>query len=150
LIEKSKEVIMAVLYPSDEWCQEWKKAINSNEVIEESGKNWGIDFNGNWIFEVTPGGGLEKTTYLYLEVKAGKCTDSRLIEDPSELEAGFFCTGPYESFKSVVKGEKDFIEGVVKSTFKLKGDMTKIMLNVRFIKEVANSLSTFESEFLSE
>lgn len=141
---------MAVLYPSNEWCQEWKKAINNSEVIEESGKEWGIDFNGNWLFEVTPGGGLDKTTYLYLESKEGKCTDSRLIEDPSEVDTGFFCTGPYESFKPVVKGEKDFIEGVVRGVFKLKGDMTKIMLNARFIRAVANSLSTFESEFLGE
>lgn len=141
---------MAVLYPSNEWCQEWKKAINGSDVISESGKNWGVDFNGNWLFEITPGEGLEKTTFLYLEAKAGKCTDARMVEDQSEVEVGFFCTGPYESFKSVVKGEKDFIEGVVRGIFKLKGDMTKIMLNARFIRAVANSLSTFESKFLGD
>jgi putative sterol carrier protein len=141
---------MAVLYPSNEWCQEWKKAINSSEAIEEAGKNWGIDFNGNWLFEITPGSGLDKTIYLYLEAKAGKCTDSRLIDDPSKVDAGFLCKGSYESFKPVVKGEKDFIEGVVRGVFKLQGDMTKIMLNARFIRAVANSLGTFESEFLGE
>jgi putative sterol carrier protein len=145
-----KEARMAVLYPSNEWCQEWKKAINSSEVIENAGKEWGVGFNGNWLFEITPGGGLDKTTYLYLEAKAGKCTDSRLINDPSEVDAGFFCTGPYDSFKPVVKGEGDFIEGVVRGVFKLKGDMTKIMLNARFIRAVADSLGAFESEFLGE
>lgn len=141
---------MAVLCPSDEWCHAWKEAINGSEEIEESGKNWGADFNGNWIFELTPGGGLEKTTYIYLEVKTGKCTASRLIEGPGEVEAGFVCSGPYEAFKPVVKGEKDFVEGVLKGSFKLRGELTKIMLNIRFIKAVANSLSTFESEFLGE
>lgn len=141
---------MAVLYPSNEWCEEWKKAINSCEVIEKSGEKWGLDFNGNWLFEITPGGGLEKTTYLYLEAKEGKCTDSRLVENPSEVDAGFFCTGSYESFIPVIKGEKDFIEAVVRGVFKLKGNMMKLMMNAKFIRAVANSLSTFESEFLGE
>ncbi len=141
---------MAVLYPSNEWCQEWKKAINDSKAIEEAGKQWGVDFNGNWLFEVTPGGGLDKTIYLYLEANAGKCSDSRLIDDPSEVDAGFYCVGSYEAFKPVVKGEKDFIEGVVRGDFKLKGDMTKIMLHARFIRAVANSLGTFESRFLGE
>ena len=141
---------MAVLFPSNEWCQEWKKAINGSDAIAEAGKNWGSDFNGNWLFEITSGGGLDQNTYLYLETSEGKCSDSRLIENPSDVEAGFFCMGPYESFKSVVKGERDFIEGFVKGIFKLKGDMTKIMLNVGFIRALANSLSTFESNFLGE
>jgi len=141
---------MAVLYPSNEWCQEWKNAINNSEGMAESGKNWGIDFNGNWLFEVTQGGGLDKTIYMYLEAKAGKCTDCRLIESPSEVDAGFYCTGPYESFKSVIKGDNDFIEGVMRGAFKLKGNMMKIMMHAKFIRAVANSLSSFESTFLSE
>ena len=47
------------IYPSQEWCDEWKKAINDDEAVARTGKNWGVDFNGNWLFEVqlkkTPG-----------------------------------------------------------------------------------------------
>lgn len=141
---------MAVLYPSDEWCGEWKKAINDSTAVKETGKGWGVDFNGNWIFEIQPGGGLEETTYVYVEAKAGECKDSRLINNPSEVDAGFICTGSYSDYKKVVKGEKDFIEGVVRGTFKLKGDMAKIMRNARFVRAVADSISTFESEYLGE
>lgn len=141
---------MAVLYPSNEWCQEWKNVINSNDAAKEAGKDWGVDFNGNWIFEITPGGGLDKTTYVHLEAKAGECTDARLIDDPSAFEVGFFCTGSYEDYKAAVKGEKDFIQGVVRGTFKLKGNMMKIMKYGGFIRVVANSLQSIESEFLGE
>ena len=141
---------MAVLYPSQEWCKEWKKAINSSKAVQETGKNWGIDFNGDWIFEITPGAGLEETTYVYLAAEAGQCSDARLLTDPSEVEAGFICTGSYEDYKDAVKGEKDFIEGVVRGTFKLQGDMGKIMRNARFIRAVADSFSSFESEYLGE
>ena len=141
---------MPVLYPSNEWCVEWKKAINQSERCVEKGKNWGVGFNGNVIFELKPGGGLTKTTYVYLEAQNGRCTSARLVNDPSEANAGFHAIGAYDDFKEVVKGKKDFIEGVVRGIFQLKGDMSKIMRNAQFIRAVADSISSFEAEYLGE
>ena len=138
------------LYPSQEWCDDWKSAMNNDKAVAESGRKWGVDFNGNWLFEVTPGAGLKKTVYVYLEAKAGKCTEARMIDDPSAVDPGFRVTGSYADFKAVVKGEKDFLAGVVKGSFKLRGDMMRIMRNARFIRAVANSISSFESEYLDE
>ena len=138
------------LYPSQEWCEEWRTAINSDTAVREAGKNWGVDFNGNWLFEVMPGGGLEDTVYIYLEVDAGECRDARMLDDPSAVEPGFYVTGSYPDFSLVVKGEKDFIAGVVKRQFKVKGDMGRIMRNARFIRAVSGTFSSFESEYLGE
>ena len=138
------------LYPSQEWCEEWKNALNNDTAVAETGKKWGVDFNGNFIFELQPGGGLDETLYVYLETTAGKCTDARLLDDPSLKSPGFYCTGSYADYKPVVKGEKDFIEGVVRGIFKLKGDMSKIMRNAKFIRAVANSISSFPNEYLGE
>jgi hypothetical protein len=138
------------LYPSQEWCDEWREAINGNAAVRDAGKDWGADFNGNWLFEVTPGGGLEDTVYVFLEAYAGECLDARMVDDPSDVSPGFRVTGSYADFKQVVQGQKDFIVGVVKRQFKLKGDMAKIMRNARFIRAVAGTFSAFESEYLGE
>jgi putative sterol carrier protein len=138
------------LYPSQEWCEQWQEALNNDPAVLETGQTWGVDFNGNWVFEILPGGGLEETVYLYMEASAGKCTDACIIKDPSEKEFGFLATGSYADYKTIVKGEKDFIEGVVKGDLKLKGDMTKIMRNAKFIRAVAVSISSFPTEFLGE
>ena len=138
------------LYPSQEWCEAWQNALNNDPAVQETGKNWGVDFNGNFVFEVQAGGGLEKTHYVYLEASAGKCTEATLLDDPSTKDPGFYVTGSYADFKPVVKGEKDFIEGVVKGLFKMKGDMSKIMRNAKFIRAVANSISSFENTYLGE
>ena len=131
---------MAVVYPSNEWAQEWCKVVNASQACVEAGKNWGVDFNGNFLFVLEPGSGLEKTTYVYFAYKAGECTDARLVNDPSEVDAGFSSTGPYEHFKKVVKGEADFIEVTMKGLLKLKGDFGKIMRNAKFIRAVADSI----------
>jgi putative sterol carrier protein len=144
------EVTMAFLYPSNEWCHAWKNAINSSDVVKNEGKDWGSDFNGNWLFEITSGDGLDNTAFLFLEVKAGECIDARLIDDPGEVEAGFYCTGSYRDFKATVKGEKDLIQGVVIGTFKLKGNLMTIMKYGGFFRAVIDSLQSIESEFLGE
>ena len=136
------------LYPSQAWCDEWKEAINADEAIAKSGKNWGVGFNGNWLFEITPGSGLEKTTFVYLEAAEGKCSNARILDEPREDKTGFLVTGSYADFKSVVRGESDFLALVVKGTFKLQGDMFRIMRNAKFIRAVANSISGIESEYL--
>lgn len=136
------------LYPSQEWCDEWKAAMNNDPAVARTGKSWGVDFNGNWLFEVTPGSGLENTVYIYLETAAGKCNDARMVDDPSMVDPGFYVTASYADFKPVVKGEKDFLVGVVKGSFKLKGNMAKIMRNARHIRAVAKSISAFESDYL--
>jgi putative sterol carrier protein len=138
------------LYPSQEWCDEWRTAINNNTAVREAGRNWGVDFNGNWLFEIMPGGGLEDTAYIYLEVHAGECRDARMVDDPSAKDAGFYVTGTYPDFSLVVRGEKDFIVGVVKRQFKVKGDMARIMRNAKFIRAVSSTFSSFESEYLGE
>ena len=138
---------MAV-YPSQDWCDEWKKAINADESVEKTGKTWGEEFNGNWLFVINPGAGLKQTTYVYLEAAAGKCLDARIVEGSSEVDPGFIVTGWYPDYKSVVKGEADFLAGVVKGTFKIKGDMGKMVRYAKFIRAVSNTISSFESDYL--
>jgi hypothetical protein len=138
------------LYPSQEWCDKWKDALNNDAVVAETGKNWGADFKGSFLFEITPGSGMDKTHYVFLDAKEGKCLESRMMDSPGNLDPGFSVTGSYGDFKLVVKGEKDFIEMVVRGALKLKGDMSKIMRNAKFIRSVANSISSFPNEYLGE
>ncbi len=39
---------------------------------------------------------------------------------------------------------------VVRGALKLKGDMSKIMRNAKFVRAVANSISSFPNEYLGE
>jgi putative sterol carrier protein len=138
------------LYPSQEWCDAWKNAMNNDQACVENGKNWALDFPGDFLFEVTPGAGLDKTIYVYANSKGGKCLELKMLDNPGNIQPGFYVTGSYSDFKPVVKGEKDFIEGVVRGLLKLKGDTSKIMRNAKYIRAMAASISSFKSEYLGE
>jgi putative sterol carrier protein len=141
---------MAFIFPSPEWCSECMKKLNESEAVAATGKNWGVGFNGNWVFEAQPGAGLEQPIFLYMEMGGGKCSDCRIIGEPSEVDAGYYCYGSYGDFKAVVKGERDFIGAAMKGDFKVKGDMSRVVKNAKYVAALARVLSTVDSEFLGE
>jgi putative sterol carrier protein len=124
--------------------------MNNDQACVENGKNWALDFPGDFLFEVNPGSGLDKTIYVYANIKGGKCLELKMLDNPGNIQPGFYVTGSYSEFKPVVKGEKDFIEGVVRGLLKLKGDTSKIMRNAKYIRAMAASISSFKSEYLGE
>jgi len=141
---------MGVLYPSQEWAEALANAINGNAQAQELGKSWGVDFDGSFLFEITPGSGLNEAKYFYLNLKAGKALDAKMVKDRTEVTPGYLVTATYADWKPVVKGQKDFVEGIIKGIFKVDGDMSKIMRNAKFVRAVANSLSKVPSEYLGE
>jgi putative sterol carrier protein len=141
---------MGALYPSQDWADALASLINASKAVEEHGKTWGVGFKGDFLFEIQPGAGLERTTYFYLNFQSGKAVDSRIAENRPEVAPGYIVTGPYANWKPVVKGEKDFIESVIKGQLKLEGDMGKVMRNAKFVRAVANALSKVDAEYLGE
>ncbi len=140
---------MTIIYPSEEWCEAAKEALNSNSELSRLGKKWGVGFNGDWIYELEPGGGLEKTAYVFIQYKAGECQGARIINDPSEVESGFHVKGSYADFKDVLTGKKDFIEGMVRAKFKkVSGDGKHLMRNAKFSKAFTDALRSVDTEFL--
>ena len=66
------------------------------------------------------------------------------------IDTGFYCAGSYEDYKAAVKGEKDFIQGVVIGTFKLKGNVMTVMKYGAFVRILVDSLQKIESEYLGD
>ena len=51
------------IYPSQEWCDEWKKAVNEDQAISKTVGKWGVEFNGNWLFVITQLAHLQRLTW---------------------------------------------------------------------------------------
>jgi putative sterol carrier protein len=141
---------MGVLYPSQGWADALAKVINESKGVEEYGKTWGVGFKGDFLFEIQPGAGLEKTTYFYLNFASGKAVDSKVAEQRPNVDPGYVVSGTYANWKPVVKGQKDFVESVIKGQLKLDGDMGKVMRNAKFIRAVAEALNKVDAEYLGE
>ena len=162
-----------VAFPTPEWLDEYVKCLNESKEMAESGKGWGVDFNGDFIFQIDdlpldkieklPEGGLKKhmreiakkyvtgkTVYTYIQLKDGKCLGARVIKDPSEVQAGFKLSGAYEYWKKLAKAEAEVTRLVMTGKMKLEGDPSKIMRYIKAAQTMGKIASEIPTEFVDE
>ncbi len=134
---------MAYRFPSDEWIKELCRILNESEAYAEAAKNW----EGDFYFIVEPDEEFKETAYLYMDLWHGKCREAFLASDPSAKDPEFRIWAPYGTWKKVILGQLDPIQGLVTRQLKLKGDMIKIMRNVKAANELVKCCARVETEF---
>ena len=162
-----------VAFPTPDWLEEYVKRLNESKDLAELGKGWGVGWNGDFIFQLDdlplekidklPEGDIKnymkelvekyvtgKTTYAFIQLKDGKCLGARVIKDPSEVQAGFKLSGPYECWKQLAKAETDATKLVLTGKMKLQGDMSKVMRYIRGAITLGKIASEIPTEFLDE
>ena len=139
-----------MIFPAKEWPEAYAKVVNESKEYEAAGKGWGMDYNGDFIFRMddVPGENVdqmpegdtkktvkefldeylkEKTLYIFLALKDGKCTSARFVKDPSEVEFGFTLLAKYGIWKDFITGKSDPMKAIMQGKMKLDGDMMKVM-----------------------
>ncbi len=134
---------MAYRFPSDEWVKALCKTLNESEAYAEAAKNW----EGDFYFIIEPDAEFKETVYLYMDLWHGKCREAFLATDPSVKDPVFKIWAPYGTWKKVILGQLDPIQGLVTRQLKLKGDMIKIMRNVKAANELVKCCAKVETEF---
>ena len=134
---------MAIPFPSDEWVEAYKESINSSEAYAEAAKKW----EGDFYFYIEPGGTLEETVILYLDLWHGKCREAFVAKDESVKSPAFLIRGSVDKWKKVILKQLDPIQGMMTGQLKLKGNMSMIMKNVKAAKELVECCSLVDTEF---
>lgn len=139
-------------FPSQAWFAEYYRKINADDEYAEMSQDWGVDFNGDFIFKMThmPIEEMDvdampeylqeeldkyvKETdsegyvgYAAFGLEGGECTDARLLEDPDTFDEGFMLTATTENWKALLSQEIGIIDGLMGGTFEIDGDMQKIL-----------------------
>ena len=121
-------------FPSDEWIKELSRQLNDSESYERSAKDWEGDF---W-FLVEPDAAYAETAYLFLGLHHGKSPSAAMEPDPTARETEFTLSAPFSTWRHVIEGKLDPIQGMMMRKLKLKGNLTKIMRYPRAAKEIVS------------
>jgi hypothetical protein len=138
-----------IVFPSQAWFDEYKEGINADTELSEE---WGVDFNGDFIFKMTdmPVDDLDRDAmpedliadldayvkesdsegyvgYAFVALEAGNCPEARLIESPDEVDEGFVLSGTYDTWVDLIKGNIGAVDGMMSGKFDLEGDMQKVL-----------------------
>lgn len=134
---------MAIPFPGDEWVKAMMADLNASKSYEEAAKNW----EGDIIFEIQPGGSLEKTVQLYMDLWHGKCRDAYAIGEGQEVKAAFTISAPVANWKKVMTGKVNPIQAMMTGLLKLRGNMAVVMKSVRAAKELVDSSTRIPTDF---
>ncbi len=128
---------------TQEWIDEFVKAVNSSEEYAKAAKDW----EGDFLFVVEPDGELEKPVYAYIDLYHGKAKEGYVVEDPSKVNAAFEFRGKFSNWKKLLAGEIDPIKGLVTRKFTLKGNMAMVMRYAKAAKLLVECTKQVETEF---
>jgi len=131
-------------FPSEGWIRAFKEELNKNEDYAEAAKDW----EGNFLFIVTPDEKLDEETIFYVDLWHGKCRDVQVVSSRDEKVTEFVYEGSYGNWLRLINGEIDPIKGILMRKFKLEGKMSTIMRYTRAASELVKTASRVPTEFV--
>jgi len=134
---------MPIPFPSDAWIKAMMEDLNGSAAYLEAAKNW----EGDFCFIVEPGGSLQNTVYLYMDLFHGKCRAAFALDDPTQHQPAYRLAGPVATWKKVMTKKLDPMQAMMTGQLKLSGNMATVMRNVRAAKELVESCTRIETEF---
>lgn len=137
-------------FGTQEWAEEYQKALNANQNYKEAAGPEGFPpdgWEGDFLFIVEPAGNLDHEIRMFVGLYHGECTGVRILNEGEEVDVEYEYSGPYDAWEQVLKKELDPIRGLLAGKFKLKGDMAKVLKATRAAAELVNSTTAFNTEF---
>lgn len=125
---------MAYQFPSEEWIQALRDLLNASESYQRSAKDW----EGDFIFVVEPDEVYPNTDYLLLKLYHGSSQGAELL-DPEHLpETEYTINAPFSTWRKVIDGKLDPIQGMMTGQLKLKGNLMKVMRYPKAAQEIVS------------
>ena len=131
-------------FPSEEWIKAFKEELNKNEAYAEAAKDW----EGDFLFIVTPDEGLDREYVFYVDLWHGKCREACMVPSRDAKKAEFVYEGKYSNWKKLISGELDPIQAVMTRKFKLSGNLVKVMRYTKAASELVKTASRIPTEFI--
>ena len=134
---------MSNKFPSDEWIKALSELLNASESYQRSAKDW----EGDFVFIVEPDEMYPETTYLYLQLYHGASPGAAMV-DPDDLpETEYTLIAPFATWRKVIDGKLDPIQGMMTGRLKLKGDLMKIMRYPKAAQEIVACCSKIPTDW---
>lgn len=125
---------MAHEFPSDEWIKALRDLLNASESYQRSAKDW----EGDFLFIVDPDEAYAENAYLYLRLYHGQSQGAGLA-DPDDLpKTEYTINAPYSTWRKVIDGKLDPIQGMMTGQLKLKGNLMTVMRYPKAAQEIVS------------
>lgn len=140
---------MAYKFPSPEWTQAYKDAVNASEAYRKHGKPWTFGAVA-FVVKADPSLGLDDEQCMLLDVNEGECRSTTFGIGRATVEsAPFVVVADYARWKACLRGEIDPIKGMMEGKLKLeKGHLPTMLRFVESSRALVQAAQAVSTDFL--
>jgi putative sterol carrier protein len=141
---------MPIPFPSPEWVQAYKEAINANANYKTAAKDWTHGVVA-MVVKAAPELGIAEDLAMWLDVHEGVCRETKLLPAKDAQGANFVIEADYPKWKSVIRKELDPIKAMMQGKLKVtKGNMPTLVKYVHSNRELVESATHVDTQFRDE
>jgi len=129
-------------FPSQEWADAYRAALNTNAAYQEAARAW----EGDILLVVKPANASDPAPGIHLALAHGSCSAATFHPDARTLASEFVYEGPTESWQRLFRHEVDPVKAIVGGTFKVRGNLAKLMRFTRAAKELVETAGRVPSD----
>jgi putative sterol carrier protein len=141
--------MMALIFPSVEWMEEYKKQINISEGYKKAAATWTAGAVA-LVISARPEIGINEDFGMWLDLHQGVCREAKKVSLEEAQKAPFCITSDYARWKQVIRKELEPVKGMMQGKLKLKGDLPTIVRYVKAAQELVECTTRIETKFLDE
>jgi putative sterol carrier protein len=134
---------MTIKFPSEMWIKELCTKLNASETYAQAAATW----DGDNIFVILPDDNYPDTVYLYIKLQHGKASDARQLKSLDEQKAFFTISAAFNTWRKLLEGRLDPIQGIFSGKLKLVGSMAQVQRTPRATYEMVKVAQQIETDF---
>jgi putative sterol carrier protein len=135
--------MMPIKFPSDEWIKALSAEINASESYAIAAAAW----EGDFIFVVQPDTVFPQTAYLYIDIQHGKSPSAMQPGSLEEKKAKYTISAPFSTWRKVIEGKIDPLQGMFSGKLKVLGSMAQIQRYPRATTEFVACAAKIPTDF---
>ena len=141
---------MPYQFPSEEWTQAYKDAVNANEGYKVHGKPWTFGAVA-FVIKADPSIGLPEDVGMIMDVHEGACRGTQFVKGMDSVqEAPFVVVADYARWRACLEGKLDPIKSMMEGKLKLtKGHLPTMLRFVESSRQLVVSATNVDTEFLA-
>jgi len=128
-------------FPSAEWAAAYRQALNDNEAYRDAAKAW----VGDILLLVRPAAPDAPAPGVHLDLADGGCRAATYYADGRSVASEFVYEGTPENWARLMRHELDPVKAILDGTFKVRGNLAKLMRFTRAAKELVETASNVPS-----
>lgn len=131
-------------FPSLPWAEELARRLNSLPEYKDSGANW----KGTLVMAVlAEPGKLASDCNIALDPTGGVIKNVHLVDEVGRKAADFTLLAKFSVWKDVVQGKHDILAGVIRGKIKLRGQLFRLMLQLKTPEIIMREMQNMPSRF---